>query len=66
MGSALECPYYIGFALPIHKPEPMDPTFEADPIGKRLECLPQERININFTLFLKGIFNGAPGGPGVN
>ena len=23
-------------------------------------------INLNFTLFFKGIFNGAPGAPGVN
>ena len=27
---------------------PLDPTFEADPIGRRLECRPKKGININF------------------
>ena len=40
----------------------VDPTFEADPIGRRLECLPKKGININFTLFLK-VFLMGPRGP---
>ena len=53
--------------LPHEGPEPLgvDPTFEADPIGRRLECLPKKGININFNFIFKGIFNGAPGAPGV-
>ena len=38
------------------------PTFEADPIGRRLECLPKKGININFTLFLN-VFLMGPRGP---
>ena len=41
----------------------MDPTFEADPIGRRLECLPKKGININFNIIFKGVLNGAPGAP---
>ena len=41
-------------------------TFEADPIGRRLERLPKKGINMNFNIIFKGIFNGAPGAPGVN
>ena len=49
-----------------HVSLPLDPTFEADPIGRRLECLPKKGININLYFIFKGIFNGAPGAPGVN
>ena len=46
---------------------PRDPdligTFEADPIGRRLECLPKKGINIKFNLIFKSIFYGAPGAP---
>ena len=45
-----------------HPKRGADPTFEADPIGRRLECLPKKGININFYIIF-GIFNGAPGGP---
>ena len=31
---------------------PLDPTFEADPIGRRLECRPKKGININFNRVL--------------
>ena len=48
-----------------HNLKGADPTFEADPIGRRLECLPQKGININFNTIFKGIFNGALGAPGV-
>ena len=40
----------------------LDPTFEADPIGRRLECLPKKGININFTLFFN-VFLMGPRGP---
>ena len=40
-------------------------TFEADPIGRRLECLPKKGININFTLFLKVFLMGPRGAQGL-
>ena len=43
------------------KPLPLDPTFEADPIGRRLECLPKKEININFILFLMVFLMGPRG-----
>ena len=50
----------------VHGCLPLDPTFEADPIGRRLECLPQKRINIDFNFVFKGLYNGAQGALGVN
>ena len=47
------------------------PTFEADPIGRRLECLPKKGININFNLIFwgprgaQGVIKNAPGAPGI-
>ena len=41
---------------------PLDPTFEADPIGRRLECLPKKGININLYIILK-VFLMGPRGP---
>ena len=43
-------------------PKGAQSTFEADPIGRRLECLPKKGINIKFTLFLK-VFLMGPWGP---
>ena len=39
-----------------HVAHSLDPTFEADPIGRRLECLPKKGININFYIILKKYF----------
>ena len=55
-----------GNGLKFCETHPLDPTFEADPIGRRLECLPKKGRNINFNIIFKCIFTGALAAPGVN
>ena len=68
MGSTLEglcvCFFYV-WSNP--RSPRQDPTFEADPIGRRLECRPKKGINIliniKFPLGPPGVIKFPLGGP---